>query len=71
MQRLLIATGGDGGVIPPGREPIEEWAVVAAGMGAQCARYGVCGDCGRVVVAKIEAFRREFWARLPQFFELE
>ncbi|TBU40445.1 hypothetical protein BD309DRAFT_967472 [Dichomitus squalens] len=69
VPKLLLGTN-DASVIPPGREPLEEWAGVVPNVAGQCARHGVCADCGRAIVARIEAFRREFWAKLPQFFEL-
>ena len=63
---LLLPSGGRG----LAREPLEHLAGLAPAVSTQGAQCRVCGACGRALTAKIEAFRRELWAKLPQFFEL-
>ncbi|PIL28926.1 hypothetical protein GSI_08973 [Ganoderma sinense ZZ0214-1] len=63
---LLLPAAGRG----LAREPLEDLAQLAPTVAAQVARHRVCATCGRALTAKIEAFRRELWGRLPQFFEL-
>ncbi|KAM5546012.1 hypothetical protein V8D89_000138 [Ganoderma adspersum] len=63
---LLLPVAGRG----LARQPLEDLARLAQGIPAQAGRNRVCPACGRALAAKIEAFRRELWAKLPQFFEL-
>ena len=51
-------------------EPIEEWQDMVASVNAQHARFGICGECSKWVVAKIQEHRASLWAELPEFFEL-
>ena len=51
-------------------EPIEEWQDMVASVNAQHARFGICGECSKSIVAKIQAHRASLWAELPEFFEL-
>ena len=65
---LLLPSAGRG----LAREPLEDLARLAQGM-PQLAQAGgsmLCTGCRRALVAKVEAFRRELWGKLPQFFEL-
>ncbi|KAI0690555.1 hypothetical protein C8T65DRAFT_671449 [Cerioporus squamosus] len=51
-------------------EPIEEWQDMAASVNAQHGRYGICPECCKGIVAKIQTYRVALWDSLPRFFEL-
>lgn len=56
------------------RQPIEDWASIVQQARTSphvVGQYGVCPECGKLVVAEMEKRREALWKAMPAYFELE